>query len=66
VRRLVQLYAGLVLFGISMAFFVQARLGVMPWDVLHQGIVRTLARAHVPPRSARSPSWSGFSGRRAG
>lgn len=47
VRRLVQLYAGLVLFGVSMAFFVQARLGVMPWDVLHQGIVRTLARAGV-------------------
>ncbi len=47
VRRLVQLYAGLVLFGISMAFFVQARLGVMPWDVLHQGIVRTLARAGI-------------------
>ena len=47
VRRLVQLYVGLVLFGISMAFFVQARLGVMPWDVLHQGIVRTLARAGI-------------------
>jgi hypothetical protein len=37
-RRLVQLYAGLVLFGVSVAFFVQARLGLDPWDVFHQGI----------------------------
>jgi uncharacterized membrane protein YczE len=40
--RLCQLYAGLVLYGVSMAFFVQARLGVMPWDVLHQGLTRWL------------------------
>jgi len=39
-RRLVQLYAGLVLFGVSMAFFVRSDLGVMPWDVLHQGLAR--------------------------
>ena len=38
IRRLVNLYAGLVLFGVSIAFFVQARLGLDPWDVLHQGI----------------------------
>jgi uncharacterized membrane protein YczE len=37
-RRLVQLYAGLVLFGVSVAFFVQARLGLDPWDVFHQGL----------------------------
>ncbi|HET9654539.1 MAG TPA: hypothetical protein VFP72_04245 [Kineosporiaceae bacterium] len=37
-RRVVQLYAGLVLYGLSMAFMVRARLGVMPWDVLHQGL----------------------------
>ncbi len=37
-RRLCNLYAGLVLFGVSIAFFVQARLGLDPWDVLHQGI----------------------------
>ena len=41
-RRLVQLYAGLALYGVSMAFFVEARLGVMPWDVLHQGLTRVL------------------------
>lgn len=39
-RRLVQLYAGLLLYGVSMAFLVRARLGVMPWDVLHQGLAR--------------------------
>ena len=41
-RRLGQLYAGLVLYGFSMALLVQARLGVMPWDVLHQGVARTI------------------------
>jgi uncharacterized membrane protein YczE len=41
-RRLVQLYLGLVLYGFSMALLVRARLGVMPWDVLHQGISRTV------------------------
>jgi uncharacterized membrane protein YczE len=40
IRRLVQLYAGLALYGLSMAFFVQGHLGVMPWDVFHQGLVR--------------------------
>ncbi len=39
-RRLVQLYVGLVLFGVSMALLVRSRLGNMPWDVLHQGLVR--------------------------
>lgn len=39
-RRLIQLYAGLVLYGVSMALFVRSSLGVMPWDVLHQGISR--------------------------
>ena len=41
-RRLGQLYAGLVLYGFSMALLVRARLGVMPWDVLHQGVARTI------------------------
>lgn len=39
-RRLGQLLAGLVLYGVSMGLLVQAHLGVMPWDVLHQGIAR--------------------------
>jgi uncharacterized membrane protein YczE len=37
-RRLVQLYAGLVLYGISMAMMIRAGLGLDPWDVFHQGL----------------------------
>lgn len=37
-RRLTQLYAGLALYGTSMALLVRSDLGVMPWDVLHQGL----------------------------
>ena len=37
-RRLVQLYVGLVLYGVSMALFVRADLGLDPWDVFHQGL----------------------------
>jgi uncharacterized membrane protein YczE len=39
-RRLVQLYAGLVLYGASGAAILTAGLGVDPWDVLHQGLSR--------------------------
>ncbi|WNV75927.1 hypothetical protein [Geodermatophilus sp. DSM 44513] len=42
VRRLVQLYAGLLLYAFSMALLVRSGLGVMPWDVLHQGLARQL------------------------
>ena len=38
VRRLSQLYAGLVLYGASMALQIRAGLGLDPWDVLHQGV----------------------------
>lgn len=41
-RRLLQLYVGLVLFGVSMALLIRSRLGNIPWDVLHQGLVRQL------------------------
>jgi uncharacterized membrane protein YczE len=41
-RRLAQLYAGLVLYGVSMALLVRSGLGVIPWDVLHQGLARQL------------------------
>jgi len=37
-RRLVQLYVGLILFGASMAVMLRAGLGLNSWDVLHQGI----------------------------
>lgn len=37
-RRLVQLYAGLVLYGVSMALMIESSLGLDPWDVFHQGL----------------------------
>lgn len=37
-RRLVQLYVGLCLYGISTAMFVRADLGADPWDVFHLGV----------------------------
>ena len=37
-RRLVQLYLGLVCYGVSMDLMVRARLGLDGWDVLHQGL----------------------------
>ena len=37
-RRLVQLYAGLVLYGASAALILLSGLGNVPWDVLHQGL----------------------------
>jgi uncharacterized membrane protein YczE len=40
--RLVRLYAGLAGFGVSLALMLRARLGLGPWDVLHQGIARHL------------------------
>jgi uncharacterized membrane protein YczE len=40
VRRLAQLYLGLVLYGASSSLLVLAGLGLGPWDVLHQGLAR--------------------------
>ncbi|MFI6935985.1 YitT family protein [Streptomyces sp. NPDC050287] len=37
-RRLIQLYAGLALYGASAALLVEAGLGLEPWGVLHQGL----------------------------
>jgi uncharacterized membrane protein YczE len=42
VRRLVQLYAGLLLFGLSSSMLLLGSLGVDPWDVFHQGLSRDL------------------------
>ena len=39
-RRLLQLYAGLALYGASAALLVEAGLGLEPWGVLHQGLAR--------------------------
>jgi uncharacterized membrane protein YczE len=37
-RRLIQLFAGLALYGASMALMLRATLGLDPWDVFHQGL----------------------------
>jgi uncharacterized membrane protein YczE len=37
-RRLLQLYAGLILYGASLALQIRAALGLDPWDVFHQGL----------------------------
>ncbi|MGX2998398.1 membrane protein YczE [Streptomyces sp. JNUCC 64] len=37
-RRLLQLYGGLTLYGVSCALLVTAGLGLEPWGVLHQGL----------------------------
>lgn len=39
--RLLQLYLGLALYGLSIALLVRAGLGVMPWSVLDQGLARS-------------------------
>jgi uncharacterized membrane protein YczE len=38
--RFGQLYAGLVAYGISSSLLVLGRHGLVPWDVLHQGLAR--------------------------
>lgn len=40
VRRLLQLQAGLVLYGFSLALMLRSELGLAPWDVLHQGLAQ--------------------------
>lgn len=37
-RRLLYLYAGLALYGVSSALLVRGGLGLEPWGVLHQGL----------------------------
>lgn len=39
-RRLTQLYFGLLLYGFSDGLLVLAGLGLDPWDVFHQGLAR--------------------------
>lgn len=41
-RRLVQLFSGLALYGVSLAMLLRAGLGLAPWDVLHQGLAEIL------------------------
>lgn len=42
-RRLVQLVVGLAIYGASMAMIIRGGLGVIPWDVLHTGLIQ-----HIP------------------
>ncbi len=44
-RRLVQLYIGLILYGLAGALQVRSGLGLDPWDVFHQGLARHLGLA---------------------
>jgi uncharacterized membrane protein YczE len=37
-RRLLQLFVGLAMYGVSLALFIRAGLGLDPWDVFHQGV----------------------------
>ena len=37
-RRVFELFLGLIAYGVSMVMMFQSDLGLMPWDVLHQGI----------------------------
>ena len=40
IRRLILLFPGLTLYGLSTALMVRANLGLNPWNVLHQGLSR--------------------------
>lgn len=42
-RRVTQLLAGLVVYGVSLGLMVRGALGLAPWDVLHSGLTH-----HVP------------------
>jgi uncharacterized membrane protein YczE len=44
-RRLIQLFAGLFLYGLSIALIVRADLGLDPWDVLNQGVFERFAKS---------------------
>lgn len=37
-RRLIQLFLGLALYGLSIGLMVRSNLGLTPWDVFHQGL----------------------------
>lgn len=44
-RRLVQLYIGLWIYGLAAAFQVRSQLGLDPWDTFHQGLAKHLGLA---------------------
>ncbi len=42
-KRLLQLYVGLVLYGLSCALYMHCGLGADPWDVFHLGVAKVLS-----------------------
>ncbi len=42
-KRLLQLYVGLTLYGISCGMYMHTGLGADPWDVFHLGVAHTLS-----------------------
>ena len=42
-KRLLQLYVGLTLYGISCGMYMHTGLGADPWDVFHLGVAQTLS-----------------------
>lgn len=42
-RRLIQLYVGLTVYGVSMGLMIRSELGLDPWDVFHYGIASHLS-----------------------
>ena len=63
VRRFVQLFVGLFLYGIGIALIVRGELGVAPWDVLTQGIAKQTGLGFgLTPEQALTPSFAGEAG----
>lgn len=46
--RLLSLYGGLALFGLSAGLVIESRLGNFPWDVLHEGVALRLGDLDIP------------------
>jgi uncharacterized membrane protein YczE len=46
--RLLSLYGGLALFGLSAGLVIESRLGNFPWDVLHEGVALRLEAVGIP------------------
>ena len=47
-RRLLQLFTGLAMYGVSLAMFIRAGLGLDPWDVFDLDVDRLASVAALP------------------
>lgn len=45
VERITRCVLGLALFGIGISLIIEARIGVPPWDVFHQGVAQRIDRS---------------------